>query len=336
MRRFHYFAIAAILLVSIGGQLGRWIPQADCLNVAAPWLVLSALVLTPFALWKARASLVLLGLVIAFSGERILPEIALPEIAPPEIASARAAPAASGQQLSVLTFNAWHALDRTDLAAKRIVHSHADIVLLQEAGHLMHSQRERLATAYPYQSQCLNQRCELAILSRFPMGPVSYRFHDGAGRAYGPELIHARITLPDGSQVRAASIHVPRPTSMPDGGAALYRDLAETVARNAEPGLILGGDFNLPPWSFALQRLDSAVHPVERVTRADFSYPAQVLGVTVPSLLPIDQIYAGPGWRVHSSQSLAAAGSDHRPVLASLVPGAREPIQPPRDGGDGS
>ncbi|MDI1296703.1 MAG: endonuclease/exonuclease/phosphatase family protein [bacterium] len=199
-----------------------------------------------------------------------------------------------------------------------IANSGADIVLVQEAGPLMARERGRLLKAFPYQSACTNQRCELAILSRFPMTTPRYRFRDAAGRQFGVGLLTARITFPGGRAVRVATLHLPRLTKWPDGGQYLRQRLAATVGLVADPGLIIGGDFNQVPWSFALQQLDEQMWPMTRVTRATPSDPASIGGKQTVALLPIDHIYAGPLWRARKAWVLPYAGSDHRPVMAEL------------------
>ena len=96
--------------------------------------------------------------------------------------------------------------------------------------------------------------------------------------------------------------------------------LAEGQSRE---GLILAGDFNLTPWSFALTRLDHGLG-LERRDRAIPSWPAKrpVAGVqlTTPAILPIDHVYAGLRWRTVAIRRGPNMGSDHYPLIVDFVP----------------
>lgn len=301
----------AMLLAALAGQAGRWFPIFDFTNVLAPTLLAVALTGALICVWtRSHVGSLIFLLAALLSGERIWLELR----------PAVSATAGSPQRVRVLSFNAWHGLRDTRLAASTILDSHADIVLLQEAGPLMAAERERLRVRYPYQSVCPDNRCELAILSRLPMERPRYRFRDSAGRAFGIGLLTARINLPSGGTVRVATLHLPRPVRAPRDAEMVRHKLAEAVGLLADPRLILGGDFNLVPWSFALQDLDTQLQPMRRLTRAAWSYPARLAEWQSVPMLPIDHVYAGPLWRLDRALVLPYAGSDHRPVMVDLTP----------------
>lgn len=305
--------------LAILGQGGRWFSALDVLNSIAPFILGLALLLIPICLALGRNHLLLLLGAALLSGERLAHEV----MRPIAMAGDGATPT-----FHVLSFNAWRGIRNDGRAGDMLLKSGADVILLQEAGPFLKQQRERLQSKYPYQSFCKEDRCDLAILSRWPMERPLYRLRDGDGEQFGPSLVHALIRLPGNIQLRVATLHLPRPTRYPAKSRHVRGNLAASLGRLADPGLIVGGDFNLTPWSFALQRLDVAMTPMTRVTRATWSYPGR-LGTSagIPAL-PIDQIYAGPYWRLVRTDTLPAVGSDHRPILTTLSyvgpPGSRE------------
>jgi endonuclease/exonuclease/phosphatase (EEP) superfamily protein YafD len=86
--------------------------------------------------------------------------------------------------------------------------------------------------------------------------------------------------------------------------------------------LIVGGDFNLTPWSFGLRRQDARFGLV-RLTRAMATWPAGKIShwrLNLPfPLLAIDHLYAGKSWRVVSVTRGPVLGSDHYPIVAVLT-----------------
>ena len=93
-----------------------------------------------------------------------------------------------------------------------------------------------------------------------------------------------------------------------------------------ETRLVLVGDFNSTPTSFAFARLEAAL-PLSRATTGLMTFPAGqgVFGFRPPApLLAIDHVFAG-----RDLTSLRAArgpdlGSDHYPVVVRLGPTASE------------
>lgn len=83
---------------------------------------------------------------------------------------------------------------------------------------------------------------------------------------------------------------------------------------------LLLGDFNSTPWSQALWRLDRNLGLIRR-DRAVATFPAEILGRPWPlPFLPIDHIYAGPGWATVKVERGPWLGSDHYPLIVTLAP----------------
>ncbi len=99
--------------------------------------------------------------------------------------------------------------------------------------------------------------------------------------------------------------------------------LAFVVSRLPRERMILTGDFNATPWSFQIRRLDRSLGLTRR-DRAVATWPAQILGRPWPlPILPIDHVYAGPGWATVKVERGPWLGSDHYPLIVTLAPVAR-------------
>lgn len=304
-------AAATIAAVTAVMQLGRWVPAFDLVNSAAPGVLIMAVAALVGAIAARRqAAFLLASLATAGSAERVISELNGAEASVPA--------AGSQDTVSVLTFNVWRGNPAPAAAADTILRSGADIVLLQEAGALLQTQGARLDRVYPARSDCPRGKCDAAILSRLPLERPRYRFRTSTGEPIGPGLATAKVLLPGGAAFRVATLHAPRPTERADWGEGGRLELARAVAEIGDPALVLAGDFNLTPWSFAMQRLDQAMGPVRRVTRARFTYRSSLPALARLPFLPIDHAFVGPAWQVVSVQVLPGGHSDHLPVMIRL------------------
>jgi vancomycin resistance protein VanJ len=226
--------------------------------------------------------------------------------------------------LKLLTFNVWDHNARPDATIAAILRADPDIVTIQEADGLGQSELTLLERAYPYRATC-SAGCSLIMLSKRPWAGAAPYFAQADARDLA---IWGVTTAADGQPVQVLTTHYLWPIP-PAPQAAQRAALAGVVGSLDRRGLIVAGDFNLAPWTAALQRQDAAFAPLTRRTRGLFSWPAMIAPLHRPApfaILPIDQIYAGPVWRTVSIRPLPRAGSDHYGVLVTL---ARDP---PRSG----
>jgi endonuclease/exonuclease/phosphatase (EEP) superfamily protein YafD len=307
--------LAAILL----GQAGRWSASLDVFNHLEPlWLAGSVIAL---ALWlTAGRPGWLTG---AMAGAGVV--VALFQMAPELIATRALTPPTPGaERLKIIQFNAWSRNADPPGTLRWILSQDADVVVLEEALGSA-DVVQGLRRAYPYRRTCNGRTyCEIEMFSKAPpiawaglmpdLGlPAAWAIYQGAGGPFTVVGMHAAWPFPVGLQ-----------RSQTD-------TLAKIIAGMSKDRMIVAGDFNSTPWSFALRRQDR-LFGLERRTRKLASWPARAyhaLKLQPPfPLLPIDHVYAGRGWRTVSVQRGPRLGSDHYPliiVLQAQPAGAKAP-----------
>lgn len=298
-------------LLAIAGQLGRWSSWFDVVNSIAPITLAGSLVILLIALIRRRGRLAIAAALIGVAGsaERVLPELAAQ---PPQ-------PAKTGFAVNIVTHNV--RVDNRDPlgTVAMLAGSGADVLLLQETDGSVAGAIPRLAARYPYSTPCRQARCAMIILSRWPITMTRYRIRDASGRQIGPPLIWAIVAPPGAAPFTVATLHLPWPVP-PGRQQARRAALVRTIPRLDTRNLILAGDLNLTPWSFAMADLDRSMTPLRRITRALVSFPARFgAGRRAPPILPIDHIFVGPGWSVEHIERMPATGSDHFPVRVRLI-----------------
>ena len=121
-----------------------------------------------------------------------------------------------------------------------------------------------------------------------------------------------------GGEIEVVTTHLDWPTR------PIFRrqpqDLESVASRRPTARMLLLGDFNNTPWSRHIRGLDSRLDLIRR-DKAVATWPAQVLGRAWPlPFLPIDHIYAGPGWATIKVERGPWLGSDHYPLIVTLAP----------------
>ncbi|MCK0150990.1 endonuclease/exonuclease/phosphatase family protein [Marivita sp. S6314] len=173
-----------------------------------------------------------------------------------------------------------------------------DIVALQELTSRNADVVRTLRPDYPHQASCaLTSWARVAILSKWPV--------EGEICIEDQGLVGIQIASPDGT-FWAFSLHAFWP--WPHGQD---RQLAQLlpVLEGLEDPIVLAGDFNMVPWSFALNQIARTT----QTTRAGPLFPTLI---KMGAPLPIDHVYAPGGGRASQRDLL---GSDHSGVLAEVV-----------------
>jgi len=305
-------ALAAML-----AQAGRFNRTLDAISHLAPILLALAMA-TAAAAFLVRPRIRRQVLVLAAIGV-----VGFAALMAPELFGALIAPhgAATGEVIKVVQFNAWGSENRDPAGSARwILAQNPDFILAEESDNLSPILTAALQAQFPYEVNCATpSHCPEMILSRRaplqgqgywqPVNPLPFAWGRYPGVAGPIDIVvgHPPWPLPAAGQ------------------AANFVGLVKITAPLPHGSLIVGGDFNSTPWSFALKRLDRTLGLVRR-TRALSSWPAgrfTRLGTVAPfPVLPIDQLYAGRDWRTVSVQRGPVLGSDHYPVVVVL---ARDP-----------
>jgi endonuclease/exonuclease/phosphatase (EEP) superfamily protein YafD len=280
------------------GEFGRSVPELDTLTHFRPQLAIVLGTLAVAAMPVRRWLLAVIGAVAAgWAGFAVLDDGACPAVA-------------GGQPLRLMTFNLLSTNYETDLVAQRVREFDPDVVVFQEYGQVQLALRELLADAYPHQVECANERgCRLGLFAKLPWAEAAA---EARTESTPPMLTATFAAGGDRPAFTIVNTHLARPTQ---GGGWQLRDLAGLSDHIAglEGPLVVAGDFNATPWSFALQGFRTSTGlcgaPGYRP-----SWPAWADAVG----LPIDQVFVSPGVGV-TAEVLAPAGSDHLPIGAVVA-----------------
>jgi endonuclease/exonuclease/phosphatase (EEP) superfamily protein YafD len=294
---------AGLALLALGGRLDS---SLDVFSHFAPLYFLGGaggLLLAMTLPMPARA-LALGAALVAMAGAGVLMA--------PDIAARLQTKALSPQagDFKVIQFNAFGGNPRPQDAVEWLLRQDADIVVLEEGGHVEYE----LARRGGYHVSCGN--CFAVILSK--ASPASSNT-PATWRSERPLVSDVTFADPDG-QITVMGVH----RHWPNRARVYQAEMADLKARAAafpKPLLIVAGDFNSTPWS-AARRQEDAQLGLTRRTRALFSWPAERIShnrlPAIAPLLPIDHIYAGPGWQTVRVERGPKLGSDHYPVMVTL------------------
>lgn len=318
-------ALIALLIVvtavpAVLALFGFAVPPLDILNHLQLLLffgtLVSAVLALLFRLRRLWTGLAIVGLVA--SGWTFVPEW-LSSLAPRPAAT-------DAVVLKVMTHNVFGLNYDVDRVAAVIEAEDPDIVALQEFFPEQARLGGLLKARYPYAARCRGgKRANLGLYSKIPFDKeMSAR--DCPANAQGSQRtahILVGFALGNGTHFSLMTTHMDWPVPIErqhDEFAAAEEAIAEV-----EGPLLVVGDFNSTPWSYALKGFEAATG-LRRETRALVTYP---LMVTVPNrlvkgglldtlpFLPLDQVF-GRGVVVHELQAAAATGSDHLPVVFSF------------------
>ena len=246
-------------------------------------------------------------------------------IAPEALAALRAPrDAIAHPALRIVEFNLWAHNRDQGATAEWILGQDADIVVLEEAFGGTERIMARLRERYRFETACIHNPCSSVIMSRIRPTATGGMDHE-PGR---PRLAGAWATFDGpGGPFTVVGAHLTWP--YPAGPQRAQMDqLAGTLRRFPRERLIVAGDFNAAPWSFALHAQDLAFG-IPRYTRALPSWPAAPYTrwrIELPfPVLPIDHVYAGPGWSQVRVVRGPRLGSDHYPLMVTLSDGSTEP-----------
>ena len=306
-------ACAGAAVAAHGGRASDWL---DVLTHFAPfWLagglaaIVAAFGVTPG--WPRQIPIVLGAIAVVAAAGLMAPEYLRP--IRPDV------PAGGQHQIKIIQFNAKGDQRPREVAARWIVDQQPDLIVMEEVTPQIRDAVLALHRYHVAPDPVTCPECRVVIMSR--KAPVDTGLRDEwLSRWIAPM---ARMTFAEadgGFTIMGAHETWPYPPGRQQAG---FRQLAEMLDHFPKDRLILTGDFNSTPWSFALQRADKRFG-MERRDRALFSWPAGPLTVWLISppfaFLPIDHVYAGSAWRtVKIERGPRGLGSDHLPLVTTLA-----------------
>lgn len=303
-------------------------------------LALAGFVVPVFDLFNHLQVLLLVGTALAVvlallvglpTGWKVLAVVGLLSSAwtfgPEWLAGLTPRPAATGGPvIKVMTHNVFGLNYDMPRVAAVIAAEQPDIVALQEYFPEQTRLDALLKAAYPYSARCQGgKRANIALYSKIPFDremPAG----DCPDDAYGTQRtahIIAGFTLADGTHFSVLTTHMDWPFPI-DRQLAEFQS-AETSIKAVKGPLVVVGDFNSTPWSYAMKAFERD-SGLKRETHALITYP---LALTVPRrisrdgllrtlpFLPLDQVFQR-GVVVSELHAGAPTGSDHLPVVFSF------------------
>ncbi|MEL7282038.1 MAG: endonuclease/exonuclease/phosphatase family protein [Pseudomonadota bacterium] len=209
--------------------------------------------------------------------------------------------------ITIYQKNMFHANSDLPGLAEDILSMSSDFVTLQEVSLANEALLDMLSEAYPHQFLCrYTDRSGIAVLSR--RAPVAAGV-EHCERRYG--MARILVDLPQGRHyVAALHLSWPFPGQQPN---QLRRLLADLEA--LDHPLLIGGDFNMVPWSSALFR-------IARASNTRHAEPARTTFFIGRVPISIDHVFAPGGGYVEARPLL---GSDHFGLLARVTPESGAP-----------
>ncbi len=210
-------------------------------------------------------------------------------------------PSASDAPYSLYQKNMWFRMSSIQPLSDDILDQAPDFIALQEVSRRNLPILANLKTQYPAQVFCKFAGVGgVAVASRWPAVVGTKRCSADRGMAA------IQVETPDGP-VWVVSLHLHWP--YPHSQAAHVRVLEPYLAALDGP-VVLGGDFNMVPWSHTM-RVITAATDTHRIGVPQYSLPLKDLYT-----LPIDHVLINRNAKPASTSKRPLLGSDHFGVLA--------------------
>ena len=292
---------AAAALLALGGRFSWTLDLfAQLTPLYAVAGLASGVIAAVFAVAWRRTILAAGAIAVLAGGALMVPEWSRP--------TGPTAEAGAPGQIKVIQFNVLRTNRNTDAVVDWLMAQDADFITLTEAPFAL---RDRLM-ALGWSPA--GEHGQLLILAhthytamdrpRMPIDATLTYVNGTYDSTSGPaEILTAHIEWPTSPTIRTQTT-----------------GLVTTARRLPRRRMILTGDFNSTPWSAEIRRLDRDLGLIRR-DRGVATYPAQLFGRpwALP-VLPIDHVYAGPGWATVSVERGPWLGSDHYPLIVTLAP----------------
>ena len=305
-----------VALLAILALFGFAVPEFDLLNHAQIFLLPGTLIGLVIVAVLLRGTLRSLAMIVVLVGVAASANVMLPEF----LGSLRARPAAPASgTITMMTHNLFGMNYEMEKVVAAIRGEDPDIIVLQEYfGEQATDLHPLLLADYPFFVRCRGgKRANLGLYSRLPFEQVE----DGAcpNDAYGTTRtahILAKFQTGDGKPFSVITTHMDWPIPITRQHEQL--SALSAVVDKIEGPMILAGDFNSTPWSYALREF-VARNGLVRETMNLVTYPLSwyYFGAwrdTIP-FLPLDHVMARGGIVVHDLHAGRRTASDHLPVV---------------------
>jgi len=320
-----YLAVCCVLAgMAIVAVLGFIYPAMDLFNHVQPILFFGLLALLLAAPFFVRfRPLRALALSIAATGLVASSAIYVPELVAGF--TPRTATADDGPTYRLMTFNVFGRNEEPESIFDTVLAVDPDFLALQEYSPDVRGVLHPLLTdIYPHFQYCAGgQRAFVGLYSRLPFEPLEEDTCSSSIMATDRTArIIVRVEAETGPDFSLATTHNdwPAPITRQAEQFATLRDALATV----EPPLILVGDFNSTPWSYALKTFVSETGLV-RHTRNMPTFPMlwYYLRDWRPALpfLPLDHVMTRGPVAIHALSTAAPSGSDHLPIIVEFSVG---------------
>lgn len=292
-----------LLAVSIIARLGALHWLGDILALVVDYYIaVGLLLLVAYLLARAWRWAALVGAILLLNGQLLLAYEPIGQAAPP----------VAERSLRLMVYNIY--FENMDLAAisATVARYDPDIVFLMEYSNAIQQQLEPAFAAYPHRLiQPSRMTMGLALFSRIPL--------DRTEVTRSPETripIYTVQMQVDGQPFTFVGGH-PWPPQLQ--WAQLHRDQMRditAVAERASGPLVVAGDFNAAPWSYAMNNL------AERAEVRNIRRPLDITKSWLPLPifgLPIDHVLVSDEWQVLDYRYGPQGGSDHSPLIIDLL-----------------
>lgn len=231
----------------------------------------------------------------------------------PHVDAAASVAAEDQPTFKVLTLNAWYRNHDTAQVARYLATSDADVILVQEFDGKRMRELVAALPSYPHAAlAAAADRRGAAILSRWPI-ESSQPLPLATARRHAQWALVRWHSMP----VQVVAVHLPWPLGprVSRERNQQLRELSQWM-RQADGPVVVGGDFNLSPWS---PHFDAALE-LANARDAIGSRPGMSTWPTQfpPLGIQIDHCLVSHEWQVMRIARGPRVGSDHYPVLVEL------------------
>ena len=290
VRQFGMLIFLAPLVLLLGSHLGGLHPLGDSLAVFRGPLAIIGLVSVLLLVWLRFRPLALVGgLLVGWSAYSILE----PKF---EFSAALDTP------YSLYQKNMLFKMPTVDPVKDDILDKSPDFITLQEVSAKNRALLAKISGQYPSQQYCSSPTvAEVAVASKWPMVEGSALCNPNLGLAI------MQVITPDGP-VWVVSLHLI--WAYPFSQAAQVTAMLPTLEALDGP-VVLGGDFNMVPWSHTMRVITSATG-TQRIGAPKYTFPLFEGLYT----LPIDHVLISDNTHPAETWMRPQLGSDHFGLLA--------------------